>query len=445
MSEEHGSGRQTGEGLRSAREESVVERVRGMRDELLGLAAQLVACDTTARGDEDEARDEEKLQRLLAVRLERLGAQVRVWEPPALPGDRHLPALGFGGRPQLAAQVRGAGGGRSLLLNGHIDAVSAEPTGLWSSDPFTLIERDGRLVGRGIADMKGGVASMMIALEALAAAGVRLAGDVVFCTVTDEESSGAGGFAAVQAGVRADAGICAEPTSLDLWIACRGSLTPIITIPGRPGHAEMVQPHWRAGGAVNAIDKLRLVLDAVARLNDEWRERPDHRHPFVSPGTIVPTLVHGGEWGVTYPAACTLTCEAMYLPTHLDADGTGRKVEAEIKDWIERAVAVDPWFTEHPLEWFWDCDVVPAEVPADHPIVLEAAAAGAAVGRPGQVTGFDSWHDGATFTRLGGTPSICFGPGPGSAAHIVDEWSTLDELVDHAAATALLAMRWCGL
>jgi acetylornithine deacetylase len=433
--------------LRSALEERVVATAQDSREGLVELLGDLVACDTTARAGNEPARDEKKLQRILARRLEALGAETDLWEPASTgTGDRHMPDdLGFAGRPQLAARLRGAGGGRSLLLNGHIDAVSAEPREQWASDPFRLAERDGRLYGRGIADMKGGLATMLAALEALRRADVRLAGDVVYCSVTDEESSGAGGFAAVAHGVRADAGICAEPTDFDVWVACRGSLTPVITIPGRPGHAEMRQPHWRAGGAVNAIDKLRLVLDAVARLNAEWRDRPDHQHPYVSPGTIVPTVVKGGEWEVTYPASCTLTCEAMYLPNHLDADGTGRTVEAEIKDWIERAVAADPWFEEHPLQWFWDCDVAPAEVPADHPIVVESRAAGAAVGRAGRVTGFDSWHDGATFTRHGGTPTVCFGAGVTGTAHTIDEWVTADDLVDHAAATALLAMRWCGV
>jgi len=433
--------------LRSALEERIVETARTARDDVVGLLGELVACDTTARSVDEPAREEEKLQQLLARRLQALGAAVDLWEPPSTgTGDRHVPdELTFGGRPQLAAHLRGAGGGRSLLLNGHIDAVSAEPKELWTSDPFRLTERDGRLYGRGTADMKGGLASMVVALETLRRCDVRLAGDLIFCSVTDEESSGAGGFAAVARGVRADAGICAEPTDFDVWVACRGSLTPIITIPGRPGHAEMPQPHWRAGGAVNAIDKLRLVLEAVARLNDEWRDRPDQRHPYLSPGTIVATVVHGGEWEITYPARCTLTCEAMYLPTHLDTEGTGRKVEAEIKDWIERAVAVDPWFDEHPLEWFWDGDVVPAEVPSDHPVVSAALDAGGAVGRNGRVAGFDSWHDGATFTRRGGTPTVCFGPGLGSTAHIIDEWTTADALVDHAAATALLALRWCGV
>jgi acetylornithine deacetylase len=227
-------------------------------------------------------------------------------------------------------------------------------------------------------------------------------------------------------------------------VACRGSLTPTVTVPGRPGHAETAQPHWTAGGAVNAIDKLRLVLDAVARLREEWRLRPDQQHPHVSPGDIVPTIVRGGEWTVTHPASCDLTLEVTYLPGRVDEAGTGRAVEAEVKEWIERAAAADPWFAEHPLQWRWDCDVVPAEVPAGHPLVGLALDAASAVGHQGGISGFDSWHDGATFTRHGGTPTVCFGPGVTATAHTIDEWVAVDDLVDHAAATALLAMRWCG-
>ena len=128
-----------------------------------------------------------------------------------------------------------------------------------------LTERDGYLFGRGANDMKGGIAGLVIALEALHRQGVRLAGDVVFCTVTDEESSGAGGRAAVAHGVRADAGIAAEATDFDAWVSCRGTVTPTITVAGRAGHAEMPQPDWRDGGAVNAIEKLVAVLNGDGR------------------------------------------------------------------------------------------------------------------------------------------------------------------------------------
>jgi acetylornithine deacetylase len=275
--------------------------------------------------------------------------------------------------------------------------------------------------------------------------GVELAGDVVTCTVTDEESTGAGGWAAVEHGVRTDAGVCAEPTDFDVWVACRGSLTPIITTRGRPGHAEMRQPHWRDGGAVNAIEKMRPVLAAIERLREDWRLRPDMRHPLVSPADIVPTVIRGGEWEVTYPASCRLVCEVVYPPGCVGEDGTARGLQDEIAAVIDAAAASDPWLREHPLEWEWDCEMVPAEFHPKHP--LEAAALDVATdaGRIARVSGFDSWHDGATFTRVGGTPTVCFGPGRTETAHTVDEWVAVDDLVAFSQAVALLAMRWCGV
>ena len=433
--------------LKSPLEERVVATVREGRDEIVSLVSELVAFDTTAREAEDPPHDEEALQRHLQARLAAIGAETDLWEPTATEKDgRHLPSqMSFTGRPQLAAHLRGAGGGRSLLLNGHIDAVSAEPRKLWATDPFHAVERDGRLYGRGTCDMKGGIAGMLYALEVLHRLGVKLAGDALFCTVTDEESSGAGGFAAVARGVKADAGICAEPTSFDAWVACRGSLTPVVTVEGRAGHAEMAQPHWREGGAVNAISKAQLVLEAMERLQQEWLTRADQKHPLLSPGTIVPTIIKGGEWSVTYPSSCEVTFEVMYLPGHVDAAGTGKPIEDEILHAVNAAADADSWLAEHPLQWFWDGDVVPAEVPADHPLVGLCLETGAALGRPGRPAGLDSWHDGATFTRRGGTPTFSYGPGDGSAAHTINEWVEVDQLVDFAAAAALILMRWCGV
>jgi acetylornithine deacetylase len=431
----------------SAVEERVVAAVHEERDGLVELLGELVACDTTARDVDDDPRDEQLLQRILAARLRDLGAEIDLWEAePTGAGTRHLPGgLGFSGRPQLAASLPGGADGRSLLMLGHIDAVSADPVERWTADPFALTRRDGRLYGRGTADMKGGLAAMLAALEAVRRCDVRLEGDVTYCAVTDEESSGAGGFAAVARGIRADGGICAEPSDFDAWVACRGSLTPVITLPGRPGHAEMPQPHWRDGGAVNAIEKLPLVLDAVRRLREDWRGRADQRHPYLDPGDIVPTIVRGGEWEVTYPADCRLTCEVTYLPAHVGPDGTGRELEHEIREAVLRACAADTWLAENPPEWLLEGDVVPAEMPADHPLVGVVLEAGAACGRPGKVAGFGSWHDGATFIRHGDTPTLCFGPGVTNVAHTVDEWVAEDDLVDAAAAMAVATLRWCGV
>ena len=429
-------------------EERILEEVAAGREELVELTSALIGFDTTAREPADPPRDEAELQAYLGDRLSRAGAAVDIWEPE--PGDvagtRQIPlGLGFAGRPQLAARFPGAGGGRSLLLNGHIDVVPSEPRGRWTSDPNQAEVRDGALYGRGACDMKGGVACMVYAAEVLSRLGVRLQGDLIVNTVTDEESSGAGGLAAVRHGVRADAGIVPEPTAFTVWVACRGSLTPTITVEGRPGHAEMAQPHWRDGGAVNAIEKMGVVLGAVEGLRREWDGRPDKRHAHLSCGTIVPVKVSGGEWTVTFPATCALPCEVMYMPQNADREGWGREVEAEIEAWIAAAAQADPWLREHPPEIAWALDIPPAEVDPAHPIVETMIRASHAAGEPATLGGLDSWFDAATFTRFAETPSIGFGPRSLAWGHTIDEYVPVDDLVSCTQALAIAATEFCGV
>lgn len=436
-----------GSSSQSAHEERVIAAVRGGQDELVAIVSDLIAFDTTARNTGDPPRDEAALQQYLRDRLGPLGAECDLWEPPPTgTGNRLVPDdLDFRGRPQLAARVPGTGGGRTLLLNGHIDAVSAEPLDHWSSDPFRAVVRDGELYGRGSCDMKGGIAGMLFALETLDRVGVRLAGDVVFCTNTDEESSGAGSQACIAHGVRADAGLCAEPTGFDVWVACRGNANPVLTVEGRTGHAECTHPPWREGGPVNAIEKLAPVLQAVRDLRDDWRLRAEHRHPYLNPPDIVPTVVRGGEWMVTYPASCELVFDVQYMPARVNVAGNGQDVFDEVEQRMKGAVASDAWFAEHPLRWQWPCDIVPAEVPDDEPVVALALESAAAVGRGGIITGMDSWHDAAAFTCWANTPTVSFGPGDLLAAHKIDEHVPVQDLVDHAAAVAVALMRWCGV
>ena len=428
-------------------ERLVVDEIERRRDDLVALARDLIGFDTTAREQTDDpARDEAACQRYLAVRLRASGAETDVWEPaaediatsPLIP-----PGLSFEGRPQLAARFPGAGGGRSLLFNGHIDVVTAEPRERWTSDPFKAEVRDGKLYGRGACDMKGGIAAMVFAAETLADLGLRLAGDLVVCTVTDEESTGAGGVAAVAHGVRAEAGITTESSNGTVQIACRGSLIPTITVRGRPGHSGMPQPHWREDGAVNAIEKAIVVADALRRFEADWRQRESNRHPYLAPGDVVLAQIAGGEWAVSYPSSCRLVYHVAYLPAHADAGGWGTAVEAEIVEWIARTARADPWLAEHPPTIEWAPQVPAVEVPPDLPIVPILLAASAAVGRPGQLGGSDNWNDAATFTQ-GGTPSISFFPSDGKSAHATDEYTRVEDLVVGAQILALAAIRFCG-
>ncbi len=424
------------------------------RDELVALASDLIGFDTTARDVGDPPRQEAALQEHLAARLRATGAEIDLWEPDAaeLQGKPLVPpGLDFAGRPQLVARRRGAGGGRSLIFNGHIDVVSAEPRERWASDPFAAEIRDGKLYGRGSCDMKGGIAAMVLAAETLHSLGVELAGDLIVATNTDEESSGAGGTAIVERGLRADAGIVTEATGFDVWVACRGSEYARVRVMGRPGHAEVHQPDWRDGGAVNAIEKSTVVIDAIRSLRAEWASRDGLDHPYLSRPALLPTMAAAGEWPVTYPAACDLTIAVMYVPRQADADGWGTDVRREVEDWIARESAKDDWLAEHPptVEW-WPNGVMPLEIAESEPIVGVMQAATRDIGRPGTLGGLDSWYDGATLTHLAGIPSIGYGP-PGfdagglSVAHMVDEYVPVEELVSCAQGLAVAAMRFCGV
>lgn len=438
----------------TAAERGVCEAIEAGREQLVAIACDLIGFDTTARAVGDPPRDEPALQEYLGRRLQAAGAQIDLFEPSGdeLAGKPLVPpGLDFRGRPQLIAVRRGAGGGRSLLFNGHIDVVSAEPRPAWTSDPFIGQVRDGKLYGRGACDMKGGVAAMVFAAEALASLGIGLEGDLVIATNTDEESSGAGGTALVQRGLRADAGIVTEPTGFKVWVACRGSEYGVIRVPGRPGHAEVRQPDWRQGGAVNAIEKAVVVLEAIASLRREWGAREGLDHPFLSRPALLPTMARSGEWAVTYPAQCELTIAVMYLPAQADERGWGADVRREVEQWIARECARDDWLAEHPpvIEW-WPNSVMPFEIPSSEPIVATVLQATADAGLPGSLSGLDSWYDGATLTELGGTPCIGYGP-PGfdsdgvSVAHVVDEYVPVDGLVGCAQGLAVSAMRFCGL
>ncbi len=434
----------------SGKEEGLLSAVAAQRDELTALAQALIRFDTTARDPEDPPREEAALQALLADRLRRAGAEVDVFEPASdaiAPWQRQIGTdrLSFAGRPQLIARWPGNSGGRSLILNGHIDAVSVEPRSAWSVDPFAGEISGSRLIGRGACDMKGGVAAMVIAAETVVAELGPLAGDLIVNTVTDEESSGAGVLACLAHGLDGDAVIVPEPSGFDTWVACRGSVTPTVTVHGRPGHAELPQPPWQEGGAVNAIEKLQIVVAAVAELRQHWLERSDQRHPHLAPGTVVPVLVSGGEWFVSYPARARLTCELMYLPTAADEHGEGRAVEREFIEWIRAATEADPWLREHPPEVSWGSDIPPAEIPGDHPLAATVLAAAARAGAAGAVGGFNSWHDGASFIRVKDIPAVAFGPPQTADAHVVDEGVEIDDLVTCAQALALAAVEWCGM
>ena len=291
--------------------------------------------------------------------------------------------------------------------------------------------------------MKGGVAAMVIAAETLARCDVELGGDLLVNTVTEEESTGAGSAATVARGVPADGGLIPEPTGLRAWLGCRGSLLGTVTVEGRAGHAGLTQADPSEGGAVNAIEKLGVLLDALRRLKEEWRTRPDTRHPHLLPGGVVPTAVSAGEWLVSHPASATLQFHVQYGPGQADAGGWGSAVEREVEGCLRDAARTDPWLRRHPPAAAWAGDCPTRVVDPAEPVAAITLGTAADLGIPTGPDPRTTFFDGPTFIRAG-IPTIAFGPGSIDVAHAVDEHVAVDDLVRAAQVLAVAAMRFCG-
>jgi acetylornithine deacetylase len=430
----------------------VDDHIAAHEDDLVRLVCDLVGFDTTSvdlsPGSAHTQNHEAELQDYVGDRLRALGCEVDQWEPDAAALEGHPmmpPWHHWRGRPLTVGVLRGSGDGPSLLLNGHIDVVSAGDVSAWTSPPFAPDVRDGRIYGRGAVDMKGGVGAAIFALEALRAAGVRLRGDVIVETVPDEETCAMGTIAAIARGYRADAGLVPEPTRLNLWVATRGLLHGTLSVRGRSAHAEMNQPPWQEGGGVNAISLTARLMSALDALSEDWGGRESKRHPLLGVPGIHPTIVSGGSFISNIPESCDLALNSTYLPADADGAGFGSTPRSEIEAAVAAAAAADGWLAEHPPTWSWYTDYPPSEIDPASPIIAAVQEAAATLGIDAVAEGIDTTYDGALLTLFADTPSPAFGPGDLRRAHAVDEWVGIDELVLGARAYARVLCAWCGV
>jgi Acetylornithine deacetylase/Succinyl-diaminopimelate desuccinylase and related deacylases len=213
------------------------------------------------------------------------------------------------GRPNLVARIGGVtdGASRSLMMNGHLDVVGVEGM---IHPPFTAEERDGRLYGRGSADMKGGIAAMCAAAWRAARDGAR--GEIVIAAVADEEYESLGTRALLARGVRADACVVTEPTRLAIMPAHRGFVWLEVTVVGRAAHGS----RWDIG--VDAVRHAGLLLAELDAYDAEVL--PTRTHPLLGRGSLHASLIAGGIGMSTYPDRCVLKLERRTIPGESAAD-----------------------------------------------------------------------------------------------------------------------------
>ena len=365
-------------------------------------------------------------------------------------------------RANLVGVLKGAGGGRSLIHNGHADVVPVGKAEEWRwGDPFSGKVDEGKVWGRGSADMKGGVVAQALATAAILRSGYKLKGDVILQSVCGEEMMDhlIGTTAVIERGYTADAAIVSEPSAPPIRLAVvpvtPGLLCMSLSCEGKATHASVRAEFLRAGGkgseiGVNAVEKGAWMLSQIQMLEQQWGI--SKKHPLFRSGhfTLHPGVIVGGPHGILSPFVVSEYCTIEYAIWHPPQEGVD-DIKREIEEFVHNAAQLDPWLKDHPPKVEWKLWWPPSEVAPEHPIVqtmaqahTEAASGSSTYAGQAQLHGFCAVCD-AAFLNAAGIPTVIYGPGDILVAHAVNEHVEIEELMIATKGYALATMDWCGL
>ena len=416
-------------------------------DRLVALTQALVNCrsDSQSLHNPEFETEANRCQDIVAAWLDDLGFTVERWQQP----PRY---------PVVAARLPGSGNGRSLAFNGHVDVVPGGDRKAWSHDPWAGEVADGKVWGRGSADMKGGVASALFAAWALREAGLSLAGDLWLHIDADEEVVGRSLRELLNRMPLVDAALVAEPTDLAVLPTEGGLVHLRIEVEGRESHAGNRYRSIHAGGhgesaGINAIEKGMRIAAALQDLERQWANL--RNHPLLPPGfnSIMPGMIAGGPGGGedgqlrtisnpgTSPDYCSLEYNIWFLPGE-----TLTGIRDEIEGYVNDVCRLDPWLRDHPPRFTWqlrDIYFPPAETPVDHPFVGAVSGGLEIVGAPVRIEAFQAASELAWYAERG-IPGVIFGPGRIAQGHGPNEYVEVDQLVAASKVMALTAAAWCG-
>lgn len=324
------------------------------------------------------------------------------------------------GRPNLIARL-GPKDSPALMFAGHLDVVGVEGM---THPPFRVEVRDGKLYGRGSADMKGGIAAMCAAATRAIKANSRKS--ILIAAVVDEEYESLGMRALLDSGVRAEAAVLTEPTKLAICPAHRGFVWINVEIRGRAAHGS------RYDLGVDAITHAGLLLAELASL-ERQREKMT-THPLLGRGSLHASTISGGSGLSTYPESCELAIERRTLPGEA-ADLAMNEIQSAIKAVRGREPRFDASVSLTTAQ-------SPSDVDVRSPLVTKLASAVRAEGLAAPIEGLSAWTDAALLNEAG-IPAVCFGPGDIALAHSAEEWVPIDEIEKAMKVLAGFASQWC--
>lgn len=345
--------------------------------------------------------------------------------------------LNYRGRPNVTGVLRGTGGGRSLVLNAHIDTVTIEPAEKWTRAPYGAEIAEGLMYGRGTSDMKGGLVAALMALQFLREAGVTLRGDVIFQSVVNEEHSGNGTLDLVRRGLKADAAIVLEPTDNQIFVSHPGGLYWQLTATGvsrSPG------ARWN-NGEQEGVSAIELLPSAIRALLDvEKGFNQPHAHGTHRPFSLVIGKVTGGHYETVTADEALLRGGAYFAPEVGDVGDVMQRFSQA----VQAANRNDPLLNRHPARFEFLHHDDSTQQSSDIAVAVSMGEVLADRGRDGQRYLGPFCCDARHLVNQGGIPTIIFGPGTIAQAHKPDEHIRVDDFLASIELLAEFIERWCN-
>jgi acetylornithine deacetylase len=419
----------------NTRERKIIDAVDNLADDVIDFTCRLTAEPSTLNNEFSVLELMENELNRLEFKTDKVPVDPEVLQ--GHPGFANVP-WDYRDRYNLVAVTAPSGtGGRSTLFNGHLDVVSPEPVGFWEHDPFDPKIHDGWIYGRGAGDMKAGVAAMTYAVYAIKKAGFGFNAPVTIETVIEEECSGNGALACINAGYDAEAVLIPEPFGPTIVTNQLGVLWFKITVRGKPVHVQS------AGSGTNAIEKSYVLIGALREFENMLNEKNIHpayrniEHPL----NLNIGIIKGGDWPSTVPAEVELHGRMSYFPGDSYED-----ICRLIRNAVEGAAKADPWLRENPpaLEFYgFKSD--------GHSLSKNLSAFEALNGCHKSLTGFDAEEkvctcttDLRSFVHFGKGQATCFGP-VAENIHGSNERVNIESILHVCRVYSIFLARWSGL
>lgn len=420
----------------STLEQDIVAMVERLRDDSVSLLGELVS-HASLLGQEQSAQA--VIARVFGQDLGLDVEHLSIDESAIADHPGYSPSLvSYDGRINvLGTHVPAREQGRSLILNGHIDVVPVGDESLWTRPPFEAWVDGDRLYGRGASDMKAGIVSYIMAFKALKQLGYEPAAKVILQSVIEEECTGNGALACLVAGHTADAALITEPTA-GLMTCQMGVVWLTLEISGKPAHAAM------ATQGSSAVDFALALFAGLKTLEAEWNEPGNRHHCYQHrPKPINFNLgkIQGGEWTSSVPSMCRLDIRAGFYP-----DKTVEQVKGELEARLAEVYQSLPGHESSQYRVsYGGFHAQGCEVDMNDPVITSLQATYADVtGDAMPLMTFEGATDARFFNLYGGIPATCYGP-VGGSIHGIDEWVSIDSMMEVAKVLAVFMARWCGL